>query len=563
MTPSPLPPDLFLRIKRLMLPHVTSPTEQETLLTDAFYLTEPRLFAQIRRGDDANTFATLCLKTLFDFGCPFENTHSVALLLEALRFYCGVQQHRDIDEIVLIVNAICAQPPPAQEEPPPTAPPSESPQTITTPAEKRTPTVFISYSHRDREAAERLIGVIQQAGHACWIDQSKIPGGADWKESIREGINNSYAMVVVCSHPALESGYVWDEILWAREKKKLIVPVLLEDLTGDDIFFGLHRYQAVALYRDEAAALDELVAALPQPQIASEAAPAPVVRNRRALELAYLDRLRFEEFNLEQFSRAQYTALGGEAQTHTRPADTLTFKPLTARQEFELIEHQGEREALLERQPFEDAVGKIEELRRVAVLGEPGAGKTTTLRAVAKPLVEAALRDPGAPIPLLIKLGNWTDERQPFATFVAAELGELGAHLDALLSEKRALLLFDGLNELPSAQRSAKYPQVETFVKAQPEAMAVITCREQDYTVALNFDQIIIRPLDALRIREFCVRALDEDAGSKLFWRLAGGEAIRQVWEKWERAGAAFKLFWEAADIPHDRPERICCDQRG
>jgi hypothetical protein len=38
---------------------------------------------------------------------------------------------------------------------------------------------------------------------------------------------------------------VWDEIQWARTRRKLIIPVLLEDVTDDDRFFGLHRYQGI------------------------------------------------------------------------------------------------------------------------------------------------------------------------------------------------------------------------------------------------------------------------------------------------------------------------------
>ncbi len=37
--------------------------------------------------------------------------------------------------------------------------------------------------------------------------------------------------------------------------------------------------------------------------------------------------------------------------------------------------------------------------------------------------------------------------------FLERQLGELGAHLASLLASRRALLLFDGLNEMPAGER--------------------------------------------------------------------------------------------------------------
>ena len=82
-------------------------------------------------------------------------------------------------------------------------------------------------------------------------------------------------------------------------------------------------------------------------------------------------------------------------------------------------------------------------------------------------------------------------------------MGSLGESLDLLLNENRAALLLDGLNELPPNQRDAKYPQVQQIIEQHPKLMAIVSCRELDYTVDLKFDRINITPLDPPRIREF------------------------------------------------------------
>ncbi|MBK8032199.1 MAG: TIR domain-containing protein [Chloroflexi bacterium] len=344
-------------------------------------------------------------------------------------------------------------------------------QTIDTPVDERSASVFISYSHANEEFANQLIGDLGGAGHRCWIDTSKIKGGADWQRAICDGINLSYALVVVCTRKALESDYVWDEIQWARTRRKLIIPVLLEDVTDDDRFFGLHRFQGIRF--DKLAhpqAVAALIAALPTPP--SGTAPSRSLTQREH-ELAYLDRLRFEDFRLERFELAEYASLAGEAQVRREVRDT--WDALAMKQEFAVIRPNERAGNEIDAPPekFTDAVSKITELRRVVVLGEPGAGKTHTLRAIAKPLYTAAMTDVAAPLPLLVKLGNWDKPDMPFEAFLRGALGELGGYLDDLFAAGRAILLLDGLNEFPADQRATKYPQVEAYIKAHPEVMAV------------------------------------------------------------------------------------------
>src|SRR5262249_29368261 len=153
-----------------------------------------------------------------------------------------------------------------------------------------------------------------------------------------------------------------------------------------------------------------------------------------------------------------------------------------------------------------------------------------------------------------IRLGQWTAAGQDLAAFIASQLGDLGEYLEALLAEKRAALLLDGLNELPASQHRVKYPEVKRFIEKHPGLLAVVSCRELDYTLDLGFDRINIVPLDPARIREFTGRYLGSERGEDLFWRLAGGEDVQELWEVWQRAGANFDLFWTAPDIPRENP---------
>ncbi len=61
------------------------------------------------------------------------------------------------------------------------------------------------------------------------------------------------------------------------------------------------------------------------------------------------------------------------------------------------------------------------------LLGEPGAGKTTTLYKLAADLIDTALIDRSAPVPLMVRLGLWTDAHEPLPDFLRRSVGELGA----------------------------------------------------------------------------------------------------------------------------------------
>ena len=155
---------------------------------------------------------------------------------------------------------------------------------------------------------------------------------------------------------------------------------------------------------------------------------------------------------------------------------------------------------------------------------------------------------------MLIRLGRWTDAEQSLPDFIASQLGELGAHLDELLTAGRAALLLDGLNELPTGQRGQKYPLVQDFIERHLRLLAVVSCRELDYTVDLGFDRINITPLDPLRIQEFVGRYLGEAQGETLFWRLAGAAAREQLARFLAKFADKFnepeRVFWTAEQLP-------------
>jgi TIR domain len=122
-----------------------------------------------------------------------------------------------------------------------------------------TQTAFISYSREDSEFALKLAGDLKAAGAAVWLDQLDIATGQPWDAVIERALIDCPRLMVVLSPAAIVSPNVQDEVSFALQKWKAVVPVLYRDC---EIPYRLHRLQQVDFRKDYARGLQELVEAL-------------------------------------------------------------------------------------------------------------------------------------------------------------------------------------------------------------------------------------------------------------------------------------------------------------
>lgn len=73
------------------------------------------------------------------------------------------------------------------------------------------PTVFISYSHKDETEKDQLLshlGVLQKAGLInVWVDD-RISGGADWEDEIRQAMGRAKVAILLVSANFLNSDFI-------------------------------------------------------------------------------------------------------------------------------------------------------------------------------------------------------------------------------------------------------------------------------------------------------------------------------------------------------------------
>jgi hypothetical protein len=130
-------------------------------------------------------------------------------------------------------------------------------------------TCFLSYSRKDQEFADRLQAALRQNGIECWRDTSSISGGAVWDTEIEKAIKKCSCVLLLASRSAFASENVSDEISYARNNKKLIVPILIEQV---DLPFRIHRAQAIDFQDDFDGSVQKLLSAI-RPDRSSERAP--------------------------------------------------------------------------------------------------------------------------------------------------------------------------------------------------------------------------------------------------------------------------------------------------
>jgi len=425
--------------------------------------------------------------------------------------------------------------------------------------------VVISYARKDtRDFAGLLAAELARHTIGVWLDTSDIEGGAEWLQSIEQAISSCRVFIAVRSPGGRESTWVRRERLYALNLRKPpnsplpIIPVIARDCPQDDL--ELIDRNPIDFRSNFEMALPVLIKEITR----LKNGHVLETKDRRTLELAYLGRILLEYSIWQDL----YTPMAGVAQMLSEPANPARPAIVTAATPIDSLfgafwdeQEQAKshlRKRTTEQRQYTDILPAIADMQQLVVLGDPGCGKTTTLWRIAADYATRAQHDPAAPLPIFVRLGTLWPE-QTLDEHVRVQLGELAPHYEMLLAEKRLALLLDGLNELPAQNRTDKVHQIEVLVKRcqQDQLVAVVTCRELDFTGDLRLDipqRVTIEPLDPIRIRAFVKNYIKQppDAGDRLFWQLAG-EHAQQYWHQFVIEADEEQVFWLENKIPEGK----------
>ncbi len=145
------------------------------------------------------------------------------------------------------------------------------------------------------------------------------------------------------------------------------------------------------------------------------------------------------------------------------------------------------------------------------VLGEPGAGKTTTVLELARELIARARESAQEPAPVVLALSTWRGQQRDLTDWLITELGlryQVPKRVArAWLEECRLVLILDGLDEVVADRRAACVEAINAFEQAHHPPGLAVTCRVAEYdalAVKLRLrSAICLQPLTAGQIEHY------------------------------------------------------------
>lgn len=93
---------------------------------------------------------------------------------------------------------------------------------------------FISYSHQDKDFAERLYADLQNQGARCWFAPQDMKIGARIRLALDQAIHRQEKLLLLLSQHSINSAWVEDEVEAALERERreaceMLFPICLDD----------------------------------------------------------------------------------------------------------------------------------------------------------------------------------------------------------------------------------------------------------------------------------------------------------------------------------------------
>lgn len=269
-----------------------------------------------------------------------------------------------------------------------------------------------------------------------------------------------------------------------------------------------------------------------------EDAPSLSIREQ---ELNYLDSLRSGFHPQTTVYTEMEMSIRGRKQQHRVKVKTTAIPFLELHHDiYTKVSHSFEEDDsdLFTVDTFGELLQIINDYKRIALIGEPGCGKTITLQRITHELAAQAIEDSSNPLPIYVRLGNYANQ----------DIGEFfGQFFDNLplasYLPNRAILLLDGLNEMPLEQVG----RIDLWLRNNESVPVVVSCRVLDYFERkLPLRRVDISSLTVKQIYSFIGNFFEDSDRDRLFWALAGQEA-RAAWDWYKRTAglrAKFDDFW-------------------
>jgi hypothetical protein len=465
--------------------------------------------------------------------------------------------------------------------------------------------LFISYSHHDSEwVVGWLLPRLRAAGLRVCIDRESFDIGVPSLVNMERAVDNSRHTLLVLTPTYVASEWCeFEELLTQTQdpagRRRRLLPLLLQTCTPPSRIAMLTYadFRDPASYdRQLARVIDALqgrlnlrdlgpeLRAFVQPELA-----APDDRHEQDYLARVRDECRYLDSEGVDRRRAELRGVFVMLQALKRPAKApqADVAPTEERAiEMGLVDRAAEVLPGRDRDKKPDApppvpppppvplAQALKEHQHLVLLGEPGAGKTTTLQYLALCFAtpglasqELGLDEPRIPIRIALRAGYGGGERlddyllrQLYLAYVPEHVGR------AWLAEGRLIVLLDGLDEVGEQQRSGVLAAIERFAgtDAGRRSRIVLTSRIAGYASDSIRDagHYTLQPFagaaDALPYIRGWLRALKPDldaepAAAETEQLLAHLQGLKQVSTNPLLLRLVIAVYVETGEPPRDR----------
>jgi hypothetical protein len=103
--------------------------------------------------------------------------------------------------------------------------------------------IYISYSRKDANQVQAIVRALELNRHQVFLDIQDIRPGDNWIAALRQAIDSSDILILVMSKNSLGSPVVIDELHYAINANKRIIPIVIDDVPAEKIPLGLQNIQ--------------------------------------------------------------------------------------------------------------------------------------------------------------------------------------------------------------------------------------------------------------------------------------------------------------------------------
>ena len=442
--------------------------------------------------------------------------------------------------------------------------------------------IFISYSRKDKDFVRNLWEALERFNKNAWVDWDDIPPAQDWRQEIYRGIEAADNFVFIISPNSIPSEVCAEELAHAIKHGKRLVPIVRQEVDYNAIHPRLAKLNWIFFreFDDFDSAFKRLIEAIKTDLSHVRRHTRLLVRSRewentghdRSFLLRGRDLEQAEQWLAQSGSKdPQPTELHRNYINASRQAETerqeveLRLRRMTPQQfrnrqallnkvrnywvkgvletslhdqalialdlekrsdavdslwnlELETTDEQPKK--LLQGTKVISIFDQLGEGRTLLILGEPGAGKTTTLLELTRDLVERAEQGIDDRIPVVFNLSSWAGEKQTIANWLVEELNtkyqvpkKIG---QSWVFEQQLLLLLDGLDEVLVESREACVAALNAFHQDYGPEMVVCSRIKDYYALSnrLNFQNAVyLRSLTPEKIRHYLDSASSDLTG--------------------------------------------------